>query len=90
MAEAVGVADAVMNEEPRPMAEGVFAVQVETAAPGAGPPPMAEAFTDAPSANKLPFAEFPGLSDTEDPVMQACHAAWNELVELVGPDFINQ
>eukprot|EP00969_Alexandrium_andersonii_P006561 285225-Alexandrium_andersonii.AAC.1 len=67
MAGAVGVADAVMAEEPQPMAEDAFAVRVETAAPGAGPPPMAEAFADAPAANTLPFTEFPGLSDNEDP-----------------------
>eukprot|EP00969_Alexandrium_andersonii_P125617 5553112-Alexandrium_andersonii.AAC.1 len=48
---------------------------------------MAEAFPDAAI---LPCTQFPGLSDTENPVMVACNAAWNELVALVGPDFANQ
>eukprot|EP00969_Alexandrium_andersonii_P245496 10848993-Alexandrium_andersonii.AAC.1 len=63
------------------MAEGAPVAEVETA-PGAGPSPLAEAFPDAPAAAILPFAKFPGLSDDENPVMIACHAAWNELVAL--------
>eukprot|EP00969_Alexandrium_andersonii_P339489 15006428-Alexandrium_andersonii.AAC.1 len=51
---------------------------------------MAEAYLDAPVAAKLPFTAFPGLSDTSNPVMAACHAAWNELVAMVGPEFANQ
>eukprot|EP00969_Alexandrium_andersonii_P181613 8026211-Alexandrium_andersonii.AAC.1 len=82
MAEAVGVADLEVKGESQPMAEGIPVVELRTVAPGTGPPPMAEAFPDAPVATTLPFTQFPGLSDTENPVMVACHAAWNELVAL--------
>eukprot|EP00969_Alexandrium_andersonii_P044658 1959544-Alexandrium_andersonii.AAC.1 len=43
-----------------------------------------------PEVAKLPFASFPGLSDTSNPIMKACHGAWNELVVMVGPEVINQ
>eukprot|EP00969_Alexandrium_andersonii_P314061 13874611-Alexandrium_andersonii.AAC.1 len=51
---------------------------------------MAEAFPDVPVAAKLPFTAFPGLKDPSNPVMAACHGAWNELAEIVGPEFVNQ
>eukprot|EP00969_Alexandrium_andersonii_P056730 2501191-Alexandrium_andersonii.AAC.1 len=72
------------------MAEVVPAATLETTAAGSTPPPMAEAFPDVPTAAKLPFTAFPGLTDAANPVMAACHAAWNELVDMVGPEFVNQ
>eukprot|EP00969_Alexandrium_andersonii_P125225 5535701-Alexandrium_andersonii.AAC.1 len=82
MAEAVGVADVAMTGEPQPMAEAVPVDEAGAAAPSADAPPRAEAFADAPAAAVLPFTQFPGLTDTSDPVMKACHAAWNELVSM--------
>eukprot|EP00969_Alexandrium_andersonii_P171974 7602084-Alexandrium_andersonii.AAC.1 len=52
--------------------------------------PMAVAYSGAPVAASLPSTSFPGLTDTSCPVMAACHAVWNELVAMVGPDFVNQ
>eukprot|EP00969_Alexandrium_andersonii_P264601 11695036-Alexandrium_andersonii.AAC.1 len=39
---------------------------------------------------KLPFTSFPGLAGTSNPITEACHGAWNELVVAVGPDFTSQ
>eukprot|EP00969_Alexandrium_andersonii_P328131 14500074-Alexandrium_andersonii.AAC.1 len=51
---------------------------------------MAVAYTGTAVAASLPPTAFPGLTDTSSPVMAACHAAWNELVAMVGPGFANQ
>eukprot|EP00969_Alexandrium_andersonii_P094501 4174928-Alexandrium_andersonii.AAC.1 len=48
LAEAVGGSDVAMTGEPQPMAEAVPAHEASGVAPGAGPPPRAEAFIDAP------------------------------------------
>eukprot|EP00969_Alexandrium_andersonii_P289219 12783174-Alexandrium_andersonii.AAC.1 len=50
MAEAMGVSDVPMTGELQPMAEAVPADEAMDVAPGAGPPPRAEAFVDAPVA----------------------------------------
>eukprot|EP00969_Alexandrium_andersonii_P359359 15453024-Alexandrium_andersonii.AAC.1 len=82
MAESMGVEEIDVKEEPQPMTEVTSATALEAATSGVAPPPRAEAFPDAPVAAKLPFASFPGLKDTSNPVMAACHGAWNELVEM--------
>eukprot|EP00969_Alexandrium_andersonii_P185739 8207199-Alexandrium_andersonii.AAC.1 len=72
------------------MAEEAPASASGTAAAGDTPPPMAEAFPDATTVAKMPFTSFPGLEDSPNPVIAACRGAWNELVEIVGPEFANQ
>eukprot|EP00969_Alexandrium_andersonii_P309755 13689404-Alexandrium_andersonii.AAC.1 len=49
-AEAVGASDDPMTGGPQPMAEAVTAGEASSVAPGAGSPPRAEAFVDAPVA----------------------------------------
>eukprot|EP00969_Alexandrium_andersonii_P311580 13767845-Alexandrium_andersonii.AAC.1 len=51
---------------------------------------MAEAYSGAPVAAGLPSTSFPGLTDTSNPIVAACYAAWNEHVAMVGPGFVNQ
>eukprot|EP00969_Alexandrium_andersonii_P285422 12618179-Alexandrium_andersonii.AAC.1 len=72
------------------MAEVVSTPAPEAAAADTAPPPMAVAYAGAPVATSLPPTAFPGMTDASNPVMAACHAAWNELVAMVGPDFVNQ
>eukprot|EP00969_Alexandrium_andersonii_P337519 14917823-Alexandrium_andersonii.AAC.1 len=65
--------------EPLPRAEAIPVAEATLAGPVPGSPPRAVEPSEAQARVVLPFSKFPGLGDIDNPIMQACYAAWNEL-----------
>eukprot|EP00969_Alexandrium_andersonii_P173384 7664693-Alexandrium_andersonii.AAC.1 len=89
-----GIVEAIRVDEPvaaggdLPRAEAVPCDDPMQVEPVSGAPPRAEEPPAAPAEIIIPFSKLPGLVDVTNPVMQACHAAWIELLRSLGPEFI--